>query len=287
LTSEGILADTGRRSVGRDDSQDDVADALDLPIELRRLEDVEPSPNGKSITPPRRRRTLACGVPTPPKLEPTPLKSQSLGDILDTARPESLVRSRSSVARLPVVVPSPAPSVEMVNPTTSITQVIPVTPAVAPNAPTSSSHPPLVRQKRSLCEDDEEGEEAAREAEDRPGPAPVRRADLRDLVRALPEVGAPRRGVPKQRSLNDELMATQRQREKDRVRQNITKQASLNEQLLSNSRGTLGSLKDSLLASPRFQQLRSGLTKLTSISASPADATKVSSKFILIISNGS
>ncbi|KAF4532851.1 hypothetical protein B566_EDAN001454, partial [Ephemera danica] len=261
VTPDALLAEVGRRAAGRDDSQDDVADALDLPIELRRLEDVEPSPSSKNVqaSPPRRRRTLACSVPTPPRLDPTPLKSQSLGDILDTARPaESLVRSRSSVARLPVL-----PPVEV-----SQSPTPPAVPTI-----TTSSHPQLVRQKRSLCEDDEEGEEAAREAEDRPGPAPTRRADLRDLVRALPEVGAPRRGVPKQRSLNDELMATQRQREKARVRQNITKQASLNEQLLS--RGPLGSLKDSLLASPRFQQLRSGLTKLTSISASPADATKV------------
>jgi hypothetical protein len=74
-------------------------------------------------------------------------------------------------------------------------------------------------------------------------------------------------------------MATQRQHEKARVRQNITKQASLNEQLLSDSRGKLGSFKDSLLASPRFQQLRSGLTKLTSISGS-SDATKVKEKYI-------
>ncbi|XP_065343614.1 uncharacterized protein fid [Cloeon dipterum] len=261
--------------------EDSLQDALDLPIELRRLEDVEPSlptsvDHGSSPeAAPRRRRTLACGAPTPPKrLEPSS-KSQSLGDILNTARPESLVRSRSSVARLPL---APASSVD------SESSTPPQVPPPASNAAAtitgaaSAVHrSPLVRQKRSLCEDDED---EAREAEDRPGPdLPVRRADMRDLVRQLPEVGHPRRGVPKQRSLNDELMATHRQREKARVRQNITKQASLNEQLLGDSRGRFGTLKDTLLASPRFQQLKSGITKLTtSMSTSPSDATKVASQ---------
>jgi hypothetical protein len=263
---ENAEAFLSERRAARDDS---LQDALDLPIELRRLEDVEPSmPHYTDVGSPelpRRRRTLAS-APTPPKrLEPTS-KSQSLGDILNTARPESLVRSRSSVARLPL---APASSAD------SESSTPPVAPPPAP-APAASTHrhPPLVRQKRSLCEDDED---EAREAEDCPGPDPVRRSDLRDLVRQLPEVGHPRRGVPKQRSLNDELMATHRQREKARVRQNITKQASLNEQLLGESRGRFGTLKDTLLASPRFQQLKSGITKLTtSMGAAPSDATKVS-----------
>ncbi|XP_059483228.1 transcription factor HIVEP3 [Neocloeon triangulifer] len=267
--AEAFLAD---RRTAREDS---LQDALDLPIELRRLEDVEPSlPTSidkSSPDPPRRRRTLACGAPTPPKrLEPTS-KSQSLGDILNTARPESLVRSRSSVARLPLAPASSADSESSTPP--------PPPPPAAASAPGHHHHhhhPPLVRQKRSLCEDDED---EAREAEDCPGPDPVRRADLKDMVKQLPEIKHPRRGVPKQRSLNDELMATHRQREKARVRQNITKQASLNEQLLGESRGRFGTLKDTLLASPRFQQLKSGITKLTtSMSTSPSDATKVASQ---------
>lgn len=258
----------------RDDS---LQDALDLPIELRRHEDVEPSmPNFTTVSSPevpRRRRTLAC-APTPPKrLEPN-AKSQSLGDILNSARPESLVRSRSSVARLPL---APASSADSESSTPPVAP--PSAPAPVASAPIHRHPPPLVRQKLSLCEDDED---EAREAEDCPGPDPVRRSDLRDLVRQLPEVGHPRRGVPKQRSLNDELMATHRQFEKARVRQNITKQASLNEQLLGESRGRFGTLKDTLLASPRFQQLKSGITKLTtSMGSSPSDATKVSKNTIL------
>ncbi|KAJ1525767.1 hypothetical protein ONE63_008972 [Megalurothrips usitatus] len=124
-----------------------------------------------------------------------------------------------------------------------------------------SSKPRLVKQKQSMCE---EAEEAA--GGDQP-------TDMRNLVRALPDFKRLHggRSVFKQSSMNEELMSTERLREKERVRQNIQKQASLNEELMYRHRpglghgapGTLDSLRDTLFsasAAKRFQLLKIGLT---------------------------
>ncbi|KAE8752595.1 hypothetical protein FOCC_FOCC000717, partial [Frankliniella occidentalis] len=102
---------------------------------------------------------------------------------------------------------------------------------------------------------------------------------MRNLVRALPDFKrlhgghvmgrTPRLNVFKQSSMNEELMSTERLREKERVRQNIQKQASLNEELMYRHRpgagapGTLDSLRDTLFSAStakRFQLLKIGLT---------------------------
>lgn len=84
--------------------------------------------------------------------------------------------------------------------------------------------------------------------------------DMRNLVRMLPDFKrlhgshhghllgrTPRLNVFKQSSMNEELMSTERLREKERVRQNIQKQASLNEELMyrpgAAPPGTLDSLR--------------------------------------------
>ena len=95
-------------------------------------------------------------------------------------------------------------------------------------------------------------------------------SDMRDLVKALPEFkisghgGAKRYGnVFKQSSMNEELMSTERLREKERVRQNIQKQASLNEELIYRRHRTLDSLRDTFFSTStakRFQLLKNGLT---------------------------
>ncbi|XP_046395704.1 uncharacterized protein LOC124162967 [Ischnura elegans] len=150
----------------------------------------------------------------------------------------------------------------------------------------SPSKPCLVKQKRSLCEDDgevemnvvvvvvEEGKniyEEDEEEEEEDGEEG--RRDMRDLVKALPEFKVRRdlqlaaqlgnrRSVFKQSSMNEELMmSTERQKEKERVRQNITKQASLNEDLIYSRRAGNSKL-DSFFSGPRFQQLRNGLSRL-------------------------
>ncbi|KAL1459699.1 hypothetical protein WDU94_011656 [Cyamophila willieti] len=93
---------------------------------------------------------------------------------------------------------------------------------------------------------------------------------MRDLVKALPDfkvsgLGTRSRGnVFKQSSMNEELMSTERLREKERVRQNIQKQASLNEELIYRRNRTLDSLRDTLFSAntaKRFQLLKTGLTE--------------------------
>lgn len=69
--------------------------------------------------------------------------------------------------------------------------------------------------------------------------------------------------VFKQSSMNEELMSTERLREKERVRQNIQKQASLNEEFLFRRQGTFDSLRDTFFSTStarRFQLLKDGLT---------------------------
>lgn len=202
-------------------------DIHNLPIELRRLEEEQEAP--------QRRQTFACSH----QLSDIPLnhKSKSLTDIM-TVEQKTIVRSRSSVPSLEVSPPED-------------TEPVPV------ETITVGSKPKLVKQKQSVCEDDFDGED---------GDEPT---DMRDLVKALPEFkisgygGVKRGNVFKQSSMNEELMSTERLREKERVRQNIQKQASLNEDLMFRRNKTLDSLRESLFSAStakRFQLLKNGFT---------------------------
>lgn len=116
----------------------------------------------------------------------------------------------------------------------------------------SLNKPKLVKQKQSICDED------ADEALDKP-------TDMKNLVNNLPDFRVyheRERGVFKQLSMNEELMSTDRLREKERVKQNIQKQASLNEELIY-QRHALDSIRDSFFAvssSKRFKLIKSGFT---------------------------
>lgn len=63
--------------------------------------------------------------------------------------------------------------------------------------------------------------------------------------------------------MNEELMSTERLREKEMVRQNIQKQASLNEEFLFRRQRTFDSIRDTFFSTStakRFQILKDGLT---------------------------
>lgn len=237
----------------------DIEDIQDLPIELRRLEEDTDLP--------QRRQTFACSERLSSSVEISlTYKSKSLSDIL-TVNQKSMVRSRSSVSNLganSVSVEVNTGQTQAANGSGSgtgagtgtgtgsgsgsgITTVI-----------TSQPKPKLVKQKQSLCE-----EEMEEEGGDQP-------TDMRDLVSRLPEFkvsisGGTRRygNVFKQSSMNEELMSTDRLREKERVRQNIQKQASLNEEFLFRRQRTFDSLRDTFFSTStarRFQLLKDGLT---------------------------
>ncbi|XP_067000150.2 uncharacterized protein [Anabrus simplex] len=219
---------------GCEEGENDGEDIHDLPIELRRLEDEQHEP-------PQRRQTFACTRRATPHEVILNHKSKSLSDIL-TVGQRAMVRSRSSVPSLG------GPSGSESKPSGMDS---------TPNSNGNSNKPRLVKQKKSVCEEEmeEDGDEPT---------------DMRDLVKALPEFkvsghgGARRYGnVFKQSSMNEELMSTERLREKERVRQNIQKQASLNEELIYRRHRTLDSLRDTLFSTStakRFQLLKNGLT---------------------------
>ncbi|KAJ4452095.1 hypothetical protein ANN_03611, partial [Periplaneta americana] len=204
---------------GCEDGEGDGEDIQDLPIELRRLEEEQHDP------PQRHDAAVILNH-----------KSKSLSDIL-TVGQRTMVRSRSSVPSLglatePCAAPAPA--------------------APTPATPAPASKPKLVKQKKSLCEEDAEEE-----------------GDMRDLVKALPEfkVSGPARrhgSVFKQSSMNEELMSAERLREKERVRQNIQKQASLNEELIYRRHRTLDSLRDTFFSTSTAKRLQLLKNKLKS-----------------------
>ncbi|KAK9871000.1 hypothetical protein WA026_009960 [Henosepilachna vigintioctopunctata] len=109
--------------------------------------------------------------------------------------------------------------------------------------------PKLVKQKKSICEED------AEEALDQP-------TDMANITKTPTlHLTNRRSSVLKQRSLNEELMSD-RVQEKERVRRNIHKQVSLNDELIY-QRHTFESFKDSILSvstSKRFQLIKTGFT---------------------------
>ncbi|KAF7287215.1 hypothetical protein GWI33_002036 [Rhynchophorus ferrugineus] len=115
--------------------------------------------------------------------------------------------------------------------------------------------PKLVKQKKSVCEDD------ADEALDQP-------TDMKTPTRNLPDFRESlfryeRGGVLKQRSLNEDMLSIDRLREKERLKQNIQKQTSLNDELIYKRTHTFESIKDSFFSvtsSKKFQMIKIGLT---------------------------
>ncbi|KAF6217209.1 hypothetical protein GE061_001563 [Apolygus lucorum] len=197
-------------------------DIQDQPIELRRLEE------DNEFTSSIKRQLLEESRNSE---NPLNQKSKSLTDIVTDQK--AMVRSQSSV-----------PSLEIHD--------------NLPNEADTPSKPRLVKQKKSVCEEDVESEERDKAM------------DMKNMVESLPEFKVAgskmhkRGNVFKQSSMNEELMSTERLREKEKVRQNIQKQASLNEELIYNRNNkTLDSLKDSLFSTStakRFQIIKTGLT---------------------------
>lgn len=110
------------------------------------------------------------------------------------------------------------------------------------------SRPKLVKQKKSVCEEDEE--------------------EVGGSVVAVAVGGRyGRANVLKQRSLNEELMSRERLREKERVRQNIQKQASLNEELIYQRHRAFDSFRDSLFNVKRLQLIKTGFANKFKTSA--------------------
>uniref|UniRef100_A0A182TLC4 Methyltransferase type 11 domain-containing protein n=1 Tax=Anopheles melas TaxID=34690 RepID=A0A182TLC4_9DIPT len=166
------------------------------------------------------------------------LKSRSLGSILNPP-PKTIVRSRSSVPSLGAQIPESK-----------------ATPAAEPTP--VSRRPKLVKQKQSLCDDvDYKFTESSAQA--------YREHGLRNESRV--------QLLRKQSSLNEELMAESRLREKERIRKRIQKQISLNESFLCRS-----------LFTKRLQVIKEGFaTKLKTSTGSLERVTK--NGFVKIIQN--
>ncbi|KAJ2945153.1 hypothetical protein O0L34_g9216 [Tuta absoluta] len=212
--------------------------AGDLPIELRRLDEA---------LPPRL---------VPQNSESSTMKSRSLTDIADFET-RTLAHSRSSLPSLGIE------EIECVH----------IEPPV-PETPEPRKKPRLVKQKKSINEDD------ADEDLDKP-------TDMKSMVEEMPnfKIHTPRLsskkpGVFKQTSLNEELMSVERLREKEHLRKNIQKQASLNEEYLYRRPGALDSIRDSIFSTSattakKFQSLKNGLTSKFKTSTTNIDKVTV------------
>lgn len=212
--------------------------AGDLPIELRRLDETLPP---RLIT---------------QQSDASTLKSRSLTDIADIEQ-HALIRSRSSLPSLGMEETEPPPQ---------------DTPA--PEITEPRKKPRLVKQKKSINEDD------AEEDLDKP-------TDMKSMVEEMPNfkihthrLSSKRPGVFKQTSLNEELMSVERLREKEHLRKNIQKQASLNEEYLYRRPGALDSIRDSIFSTSattakKFQSLKNGLTSKFKTSTTNIDKVTV------------
>jgi hypothetical protein len=206
----------------KNDSSLDYEDAKDLPIELRRLEDFDDIPEPLSS---------AAG-----------LKSRSLGSILNPP-PKQIVRSRSSVPSLSLgaeKLPPPPPLNEPLShnsvTNTVLSTVAATTTTTSCQVPSSttttpSRRPKLIKQKQSITDDPEFPFDEN---------SPYKHLVHNDMRAQL---------LRKQSSLNEELMAESRIREKERIRKKIQKQMSLNETFLCRS-----------LFTKRLQVIREGFT---------------------------
>ncbi|XP_044736879.1 uncharacterized protein LOC123298849 [Chrysoperla carnea] len=244
---------------------DDNEDIHDLPIELRRIEEGE---------------LLNCSKQNSLDLYKSGQKSKSLGDI-QTVKQDNIIRSASNTSNLKI---SNLEELNNKNETennsvdkSNVPNVVPTNKSVVP-----PSRPKLVKQKQSLNEED--GEDL-----DKP-------LNQRDVVEALPDFrlihshyGRQRGSVFKQSSMNEELLSTERLREKERVKKNIQKQASLNDDLIYRRYRTLDSLRDSFLSvstSKRFQLIKNGFTnklKTSTTSIEKVTGTSLKNGFVRIL----
>lgn len=165
------------------------------------------------------------------------LKSRSMTNIKTTEGSE-ITRSKSNLQ-------SVADKPEVAVPETTILP--------NKNPVNTLSKPKLVKQKKSICEED------ADEALDEP-------TEMKQVNNNKGEIrlSSTRRNVLKQRSLNEELMSTDRLKEKEKVRRNIQKQTSLNEDLICHRQHTFDSIKDSIFsvsAAKKLHLIKTGFTK--------------------------
>lgn len=166
------------------------------------------------------------------------LKSRSLGSILNPP-PRQIVRSRSSVPSLGI----------QSNETSSINAQMPEH---------GHCRPKLIKQKQSLCDDDTD----------------LGTISYRNIINYEDDNRKKTEQLRKQSSLNEELMAANRIREKERVRKRIQKQMSLNEAFLCRS----------LFTKRRLQVIREGFTsKIKTSTGSLERVTK--NGFVKIMQN--
>ncbi|EDV93674.1 GH19448 [Drosophila grimshawi] len=265
----------------KNDSSLDYEDAKDLPIELRRLEDFDEFPD-----PP-----LSAG-----------LKSRSLGSILQPP-PRQIVRSRSSVPSLggPLLPgetkASAAAALLLSAPEVQLQLNGRHSPTATVSAgSTLNRRPKLIKQKQSLCDEDD----SLAQSSDPTNSSAFQMVSSYNSsnggvssslytrtgcyassfhqhasATATPPTepgeltGAPAATMPsflrKQSSLNEDLMAGNRLREKEGVRKRIQKQTSLNEAFLCRS----------AMFSKRLQIIREGFTsKIKSSTGSLERVTK-------------
>jgi len=211
----------------KNDSSLDYEDAKDLPIELRRLEDFDDIPEPLSS---------AAG-----------LKSRSLGSILNPP-PKQIVRSRSSVPSLGAQIPEMKQSSLIIEPSTAALASAALTTSAQPTSSSAanSRRPKLIKQKQSITDD------------------PDFPFDENSPYKSLTHNDMRAQLLRKQSSLNEELMAESRIREKERIRKRIQKQMSLNESFLCRS-----------LFTKRLQVIREGFTtKLKTSTGSLERVTK-------------
>lgn len=176
----------------------------------------------------------------PEPLSAAGLKSRSLGSILNPP-PKQIVRSRSSVPSLGAEMKQ-SQIVEPINHSSVASSVLAT--SVQP-ASTPSRRPKLIKQKQSITDDpDFPFDENSYKY--------IAHNDMRAQL------------LRKQSSLNEELMAESRIREKERIRKRIQKQMSLNESFLCRS-----------LFTKRLQVIREGFTtKLKTSTGSLERVTK-------------
>lgn len=177
----------------------------------------------------------------PEPLSAAGLKSRSLGSILNPP-PKQIVRSRSSVPSLGAEMKQ---NVEPLNHAVAASSVL--SSSAQPSAAgTPSRRPKLIKQKQSISDDPEFPFDEN---------SPYKNITHKDLRAQL---------LRKQSSLNEELMAESRIREKERIRKRIQKQMSLNETFLCRA-----------VFTKRLQVIREGFTtKLKTSTGSLERVTK-------------
>ncbi|XP_052858497.1 uncharacterized protein LOC128266192 isoform X1 [Drosophila gunungcola] len=284
----------------KNDSSLDYEDAKDLPIELRRLEDFEDFPDPPLSAGLKSRSLGSILQPPPRQIVRSRSSVPSLGGPLIPGE------SKASAAALLLN----APEGQQLQLQLQMNgRHSPTTTASAGN--TLSRRPKLIKQKQSLCDDDAATPPATESFQmvstlngsnggvsnslyTRSGCyAGNFHQHASSSSTATPPSGDPGEGaggacavgasggptfLRKQSSLNEDLMACNRLREKERVRKRIQKQTSLNEAFLCRS----------ALFSKRLQVIREGFTtKIKSSTGSLERVTKTGiSKLIQNIKSG-